>query len=130
MTKARKKTSACPACGKAFLNGKRALVNGIMRRVCLSCSSGAVRVVCTVSQTKCTSARCNGTASVCVTCASSAVSEALAGPLGPIAKKLHAMYRALTKVAPKGEDAGEHLQGKIEGLETAIAVIEGRLSGE
>jgi hypothetical protein len=125
----RKKTASCPCCGRPLLKGKRALVQGVFRRVCLICSAKAVRVCTVVGKIKCTSTKCDGAASVCVTCATSAVTDALANPLGPIADALRAMIRGLSVVENReSEHAEEYLAGKIEGLESALSLVQGRLS--
>ena len=52
----------CHACGKTFRVGRRALVFGAMRHVCLTCSEKALRVCVSVTNTKCTHLHCNETA--------------------------------------------------------------------
>jgi hypothetical protein len=115
----------CPACAKQFVKGRRALVSDRMRLVCLTCSSKALRVVTTIATTKCVEKRCNGTASICATCASSSRAEALEAPLAPVRSQLEAMIRALALVKQReqGEGLEEYVRGKLEGLETALTVV-------
>jgi hypothetical protein len=49
----------CPACATNFIWGRKALVLGVMRLVCLSCSEGAMRMVTTVKNAKCQEKHCN-----------------------------------------------------------------------
>lgn len=118
------KTKRCPTCDRHFLKGKRALVSGSMRLVCLSCASGAIRVVTTVTKAKCVTRHCNGTAAICQSCAAEQVSEATADPLATPRKALTAMVRALTLVEQReGDSAPDYIRGKLEGLMTGLALL-------
>jgi hypothetical protein len=122
----RAKTRKCPADGKLFLKGKRALVNGKVRLVCLACAANATRVVTTITHARCNHPRCNGTAAVCVSCAEQGKLDALAAPLAPAIAAIEAMIRGLRLfVAPDdlGDEAKAHADGKLEGLESALTVL-------
>jgi hypothetical protein len=116
----------CHACGKTFRVGKKALVLGTMRHVCLVCSEKALRVCVTITNVKCTHAHCNETAVTCAAHTLDAVQRAVASPMGPPIAALRAMIRGLGMVkGPEEDSLAEYLRGKIEGLETALVLLEG-----
>lgn len=73
----------CHACGKKRITGKKALVLGVMRTVCLSCAERALRVCVSVTNSKCCDPHCNETANTCEKHARAAVAHALVAPLSP-----------------------------------------------
>jgi len=120
----RSKTRKCPACARLFIKGRKAIVSSKLRLVCLSCAAGATRIVTSIATVKCASRRCNGTAAMCVSCHSDEVREALAQAYARPRAAIEAMIRGLVHVAPIGGDAArDHVQGKIEGLESALAML-------
>jgi hypothetical protein len=111
-----------------FKSGKRALVAGTMRRVCLTCSSSAVRVVQTVTTNACESPCCTRPAALCTGCVEARVRADLHAPLMPAVAALRAMARGLMMVAPADDgEPSEYVRGKVEGIESALALLEGRL---
>ena len=114
----------CHNCGRRCISTRKALVLGRMQGVCPECSQKAIRVCCLTTNAKCCHANCNGMASVCVEHARRDVAEALAVPLGPAIAALKAMIRGLAMVQIKDTGAEEYVRGKVEGLESALALCE------
>jgi hypothetical protein len=115
----------CPACATNFIRGRKALVLGAMRLVCLSCSEGAMRMVTTVKNAKCQEKHCNERSVYCSTHLDKRIREAVAKGTKPVKDVLLAMIRGMRNVVPKDADKEgfEHAQGKLEGLESALEVI-------
>lgn len=123
MSAAATKTKKCPGCGRFFLKGKLALVQGRERRVCLVCAANAVRVVTSVTVAKCTGKRCNGLASVCAQCAADLVAAAVVDPLGFAQRALEAAIGGLALVEQRDEKARDFVAGKLEGLQSALYLV-------
>jgi len=117
------KTKKCPGCGRFFLKGKLALVQGRERRVCLVCAANAVRVVTTVTVAKCTGKRCNGLASLCAACVGDQIIEATKDPLGDAQRALEAAIGGLALVEQHDEKARDFIAGKLEGLQSALYLV-------
>lgn len=120
----------CKGCGRGFLKGKRVLFptrDGRLVRtlVCLRCSSHAERVVVRVSAKPCMVSLCPNAAHVCSHHAADAVSDARLSALATSIGELRAMIAAL-RLTERRHGAGDFLEGKIEGLEAALELLERR----
>jgi hypothetical protein len=120
----------CKGCGRGFLKGKRVLFptrDGRLVRslVCLRCASQAERVVVRVSAKPCMVSTCPNAAHVCTGHAAEAVESARLSALATSIADLRAMIAALRLTERRhGENA--FLDGKIEGLEAALELLERR----
>lgn len=85
-----------------------------------------------MTDSKCTHPHCNEVATTCAEHVRDAASEAVRAPLAAPIAALAAMIRGLALVKPpsdEGQDlVSEYVRGKIEGLETAITLLEGAQS--
>jgi hypothetical protein len=117
------KTKKCPGCGRFFIKGKLALVQGRSARVCLTCATNAVRVITSVTVAKCTGKRCNGLASMCANCVGDQVREATKDPMGHARVALEAAIGGLTLVEPRDDKARDFIAGKVEGLQSALYLL-------
>lgn len=126
----------CKACGRGFLKGKRVLYptrDGRLVRalVCLSCASRAERIIVRVSAKPCMVATCPNAAHVCSHHAGAAVTDARASSLAISVGELRGMIAAL-RITERVEGyaaephVNDFLDGKIEGLEAALEVLERR----
>jgi hypothetical protein len=120
----------CKGCGRGFLKGKRVLFptrDGRLVRtlVCLQCASRAERVVVRVSAKPCMVATCPHAAHVCSHHAAEAVSDARLSALATSISELRAMIAAM-RATERRNEAGDFLEGRIEGLEAALEVLERR----
>jgi hypothetical protein len=115
----------CFGCGRSFYKGKKALVQGVMRTVCLSCSEGAIRVVCTVTSSKCCDPHCSELATTCNAHVLRVAKRNAELGNKPARDALMAAIRAMHLVVPKDADRDgfEHAQGKLEGLESALEIL-------
>lgn len=119
----------CPACGRGHIKGRRVLVptrDGrlIRKLVCLQCASRAERILTVVSAKSCMVSECPEAAHVCTKHVAEAVTRERESSLAIATDTVRAMLRALKLVAEREPDAHEFLMGKVEGIESALEVLE------
>jgi hypothetical protein len=120
-------TKDCPGCGRGFLKGKRVLFpmrDGrlVRKLVCLTCSSKAERVMTRVTAKPCMSSSCDNAAHMCTHCAADLVLEERMRSTTGAVEELRGMLVAL-RVTDKTHGGEDFIQGKIEGLESAIELL-------
>jgi hypothetical protein len=92
----------CPACGRKFLDGKRALVPGQLGRlsrklVCRKCAAGAERIVVSPTASACVELKCQEAASVCAEHHRRALAERTRGALLEAVARVRSYPRPLTR---------------------------------
>ena len=120
----------CPACGRGFIKGRRVLFpmkDGrlVRKLVCLKCSSGAERIVTHVSAKPCIVPSCPNPAHVCSRHAVEEIEIARRAALSTVYDAIWAQIMAYRLVIPKDNDDREILCGRLEGLESALAIMRG-----
>src|SRR5208337_1627277 len=120
-------TKDCPGCGRGFLKGKRVLFpmrdGRLVRKiVCLSCSATAERVMTRVTAKPCMVNGCDNAAHLCTGhMAEMVLAERERCTSGAVAA-LRGMVVAM-RVTEKTHGGEDFIQGKIEGLESAIEAL-------
>jgi len=118
----------CPACGRKFLDGKRALVPGQLGRlsrklVCRKCAAGAERIVVSPTAAACVVVSCQDAAAVCSEHHRAAINRARTEALLDARARLRS-YTAAHAVTKPVEDGVEYAAGFTAGLAAALAVVE------
>ena len=120
-------TKDCPGCGRGFLKGKRVLFpmrDGrlVRKLVCLSCSAHAERIMTRVTAKPCMVASCDNAAHMCTHHAAEMVLEERKRCTTDVVTDLRGMILAL-HVTEKNHGGEDFIQGRIEGLESAIEAL-------
>ena len=125
------KLRSCPVCGKDFLNGFKALVKWqghlTHRTVCRRCASKAERICITDKSLPCIVPSCASVAHVCSEHYRLDVERAHASAVADAVKQLTALYVGIKVTERNSElDASDFIDGKLEGLESAIRILKGK----
>ncbi len=120
-------TKDCPGCGRGFLKGKRVLFpmrdGRLVRKiVCLSCSATAERVMTRVTAKPCMVPGCNNAAHLCTGHAADMVLDERERCTSGAVVALRGMVLGL-RATEKMHGGEDFIQGKIEGLESAIEAL-------
>jgi hypothetical protein len=117
----------CPACGRGFIKGRKALVpmrDGrlVRRMVCIACGSKAERVITRITAQPCVESMCPNPGRVCHEHHRAQVNDAHRLAVLVAAESVRAVLAGL-KLVQSAPDEAEFVQGKIEGLEGALHVL-------
>lgn len=118
---------SCRACGESYRKGTIAFVikNGklVAGRVCPSCAKQGVTIIGLEATSRC---KCGKKPTTCGSCAVDTERSNKASDLASAVKKLRAMVSVYktSPVARMSEHAIEMNDGRIEGLESAIELLE------
>jgi hypothetical protein len=120
----------CPACGRKFLDGKRALVPGQLGRlsrklVCRKCAAGAERIVVSPTASTCVVATCQEAAQVCAEHHRATLERVRHTAVAEAVGRLRSYTAAHAVTTPK-EDGIEYAAGFTAGLAAALATVERR----
>lgn len=118
----------CPACGRKFLEGKRALVPGQLGKlarklVCRRCAAGAERIIVAASNVACSVVGCQTAASVCGDHHREQLAQMRELALAAAVAAIRSYLAAHLRTEP-AKEASEYAEGFRSGIAAALATLE------